>query len=268
MISRTKRALVKTLAKTIAMASLSATLALPSTDKPSRTELAEITARGRLLAQYDEAAWHSTDAVRALEPAQGTVERYIAKKTDAGWKVAYGRFNEKQDRFLVVYEATQSSNAPQFAVHKLDPPQEDIGFYTLGAKAIQTALRDFQGEKRPYNMMVLPVDSGQMYVYIVPAQTTEGVYPLGGDVRYLISPDGNSIVQKRQLHKTIIEVKISPKPGQTLAGFHTHVLSDVPEDTDVFYVLVRRPLVPEYVGITKTLIYVIETDGTIIRVAK
>ena len=49
-------------------------------------------------------------------------------------------------------------------------------------------------------------------------------------------------------------------------SFHTHVLSNTPEDSDVFYVLSRKPLVPEYVGIAADKkIYVIETDGNIRR---
>lgn len=227
----------------------------------SAAELAQITARGRLLAEYDQAAWHSTDAVQALKPPEGTVKRYVAEKTDAGWVVAYGRLNETQDKFLIVYEALQGSSLQQFTVKQNDPPKEDAGFYLHAAKAIDTALRDFQGEKRPYNVMVLPADSGQLYAYVVPAQTEDGIYPLGGDVRYSISGDGSSILVKRQLHKAIL-MRDLRNPKDLKAQFHTHVLSDVPEDTDVFYVLSESPSVPEYVG-TKAGIYVIATDGSI-----
>lgn len=231
---------------------------------PSEAELAGITARGQMLAEYDIAAWHATDAVRAMHPAQGSVARYVARKTQYGWVVAFGRFNEKHDRFLVVYEATQGANPEEFTVKQYDAPQEDAGFYYSAGKAIGTALGDFRGEKRPYNVAVLPAESNQMYVYIVPAQTTAGVYPLGGDVRYLISPDGSTIVDKRQLHKAILEFRTSGGPLRTEGGYHTHVLSDAPEDTDVFYVLTRKPSVPEYLG-TKTHVYVIRVDGTIVR---
>jgi hypothetical protein len=40
------------------------------------------------------------------------------------------------------------------------------------------------------------------------------------------------------------------------------VITDAPEDTDVFYVLTRRPLTPESVAAGKH-VYFIETDGTI-----
>jgi hypothetical protein len=47
-----------------------------------------------------------------------------------------------------------------------------------------------------------------------------------------------------------------------VAGSHSHVLSDVPEDTDVFYVLNRRPLIPEYIAAGKH-IFIVNTDGSI-----
>jgi hypothetical protein len=231
---------------------------------PSNAELAAISARGRLLAEYDLAAWYSSDAVRALNPTQGSVTRYIARKTDAGWVVAYGRLNDSRGAFLVVYEATPGASPQECTVEKYDPPRQDTGFYFSAAKAIETALRDFQGDNRPYNAAALPADSNQMHVYVVPARTVTGVYPLGGDVRYLISVDGSTIIEKRQLHKTILEFRDSGKLAKTVSGYHTHVLSDVPEDTDVFYVLTRKPLIPEFVG-TKNLIYIIQIDGSIVR---
>jgi hypothetical protein len=48
-----------------------------------------------------------------------------------------------------------------------------------------------------------------------------------------------------------------------LAGYHTAILDDIPEDTDVFHLLARRPSVPEYVA-TPKFVYRIEPDGTII----
>ena len=219
-----------------------------------------------MLAEYDNASWHATDAVKALKPENGTVRRYIARKTDAGWVVDFGRFNETKDAFLIVYEATQGSSPQQFTVKTYDPPQKDTGFSYIAAKAIEVSLQSFHAEKRPYNTYVLPLDSSQLYIYILPAQTVADIYPLGGDVRYLVSFDGSTIIETRQLHKSILEVRNSvPAGAQLVAGSHTHVLSDVPEDTDVFHVLRKKPPLPEFVG-TKNGVYEVETDGTIRRV--
>jgi hypothetical protein len=191
-------------------------------------------------AEYDVASWHATDEVVALKPAQGVVGRYMARKSDGRWIVVFGRFNEAKDAFLIVYEATQGSSLKEFGVKTYDPPQNDTGFFYPAAKGIQVSLENAHLEKRPYNTYVLPLDSGQFYVYVLPAQTTADVYPLGGDTRFLLSADGSKIIETRQLHRTILENTPSSdiKP---VAGYHTHVLTDEPEDTDVFHVLRQSP---------------------------
>ena len=245
---------------------LSSSSVLAEKSKPlTDSELAAITARGRMLADYDTASWHATDAVLALKPAEGAVGRYIARKNDSGWVVVFGRFNEDKDAFLVVYEATQGSDLRQFTVRTYDPPQKDTGFFYIAAKAIEISLQNTHLEKRPYNTYVLPLDSSQLYVYVLPAQTVADVYPLGGDTRYLVSADGANITETRQLHKSILEIKQSAPPGTKPAGgYHTHVLTDAPEDTDVFHVLRQEQPLPEAVG-TKSGIYMVQVDGTITR---
>lgn len=246
------------------------TVSLVAKKKPqSDPIMPDVTARGRALYEYDQAAWHATDAVQTEHPPEQSVGRYIARKLDSEWTVAFGHLNDARDKFLVAYEATQGSTLDQFAVKKFDPPEEDTSFYLSAARAIDTALHDFHGEQRPYNVAVLPAASDQLYVYVLPAQTENGVYPLGGDARYLISTDGKSIIEKRQLHKTIIENREQlPKGAAVQMGWHTHVLSDVPEDTDVFYVLTRKPAIPEMIGTTDKKLYEINTDGAIFSAGK
>ena len=170
---------------------------------PSADELAAIAARGKLLYEYDQAAWHSTDAVKKIGIPQGAIDRYVAQKTASGWVVMWGRFTQSQDKFLIAYEAIQSERPEVFTVKKHDPPLEDAGFYLYAARSIATARREFHGEQRPYNVAVLPAEKGSFYVYMLPAQTVEGVYPVGGDIRYLISADGQKIVGKRRMHLVV-----------------------------------------------------------------
>lgn len=233
---------------------------------PSPAELAATTARGRMLADYDIAAWHATDAVEALKPDHAAAPLYLAHKSGDKWEVAFGRMSPQGDSFLVVYRATQGATSEEFIAKKIDPPVADRGFYFGAAKGFETASKDFGKPERPYNRYAFPSETGQLYVYFLPAQTKDGVYPLGGDVRYTLTLDGGTIVQKRQMHKTIIEKKDALQPGQELAGgYHTHVLNNDVEDSDVFHVLNRKPSVPELVGTADKHIYEIETDGSIKR---
>lgn len=240
---------------------------LTPADPPSKEALAAISDRGRQLAAYDRAAWHGTDAVLALGPDRGAIQRYIAHRTDKGWVVAFGRLDKGRDKFHVTYEATEAGGPDRFEAKKVDPPRTSTGFEFRAALAIDAAQDDFyrsSPERRPYNMAAIPAEGGKLWVYVVPAPTKPGVWPLGGDYRYLVDPAGAKVLEKRQLHKSIIEVA-SPKEkpdARPVMGMHTHILTDGPEDTDVFHVLSREPTRPEMI-ITKEDLFLVKEDGSI-----
>jgi hypothetical protein len=236
-------------------------------DLPSAEELAAITARGKMLEEYDVASWHATDVFQDIKPDKGSTRYYIAKKLPTGWVVVFGRFNDAHDKFLVVYLATQGTQPEFFTIKKLNPALEDTDFFFSAAKGFEAALKDLGPVNRPYNAYAIPSETGQLYVYLLPAQTQDTVYPLGGDVRYTFSADGGTLMEKHQMHKTILDIDYGPssdKGNKTVSGIHTHVLSNVPEDSDVFHVLTRRPSIPEYIGTMDKKIWVIQTDGTIL----
>jgi hypothetical protein len=243
-------------------------IAAQTVTAPSTAELAEITERGRALAEYDQAAWHATDAVQTANPRTVEGQHYIAKKENERWTVVFGALNRDKSRFLIGYEAEQLAKPKEFKVAKDEPAKEDTTFYLFAARALETALADFERANRPHNSAVLPVaeragkdQPGLLYVYLYPAQTKAGIYPLGGDVRYLVSADGLKILNKRQMHKTVLDV--APAQGKKMvAGYHTHVLSDIPEDTDVLHVLQRDPPAPEVIT-TQHFVYEVASDGTI-----
>ena len=229
---------------------------------PAQEELAGITERGRLLYEYDHAAWHASDAVQMANPKNVEGQRYIAKKENGKWTVVFGKLNEDRSRFGITYEAEEQATLRQFAVTQEPAERQDEGFFLCAARAIEVATKDFGAANRQYNVAVLPGPADQLYVYLYPAQTKARVYPLGGDVRYLMSAEGTKILEKRQMHKSIIENQPAKDVKKVVAGFHTHVLSDLPEDTDVFHVLTQDPPVAEFVS-TPHFTYQVKTDGTI-----
>ncbi|GAC1632968.1 MAG: hypothetical protein NVS9B14_06990 [Candidatus Acidiferrum sp.] len=230
---------------------------------PTPAELSAITERGILLNEYDQAAWHASDAVQTANPKTVEGQLYIAKKENGRWTVVFGKLTADKSLFEIHYEAVQQEKPGEFRVSQEYAQRAENGFYLFAARAIELAKHDFRGENRAYNIAVLPAPLGQLFVYIYPAQTKPRVYPLGGDVRYLISADGTKIVETRQMHKSILESGAPTGRGKKLvAGFHTHVLSDLPEDTDVFHVLTQDPRVPETVG-TQHFLFQVLTNGSI-----
>ncbi|QEH34523.1 hypothetical protein OJF2_30630 [Aquisphaera giovannonii] len=201
------------------------------------------------------------------QPREGSVGRYVARKTGKGWTVAFGKLDGQGKAFLIAYEATQGAKPDEFTVEERLPATRDAGYYRDASRAIDAALAElaahFDPPKRAYNVAVLPADGGKWWVYVVPAPTRAGAWPLGGDFRFRVSADGTKIEATRQLHKSIIEVE-PPKDGgnERVGGIHTHVLDSIPEDTDVFHVLTRKPNVPELV-VTPKFVYSVERDGSI-----
>jgi len=245
------------------LAALSTNASAQKADPPTATELNAITERGILLNEYDQAAWHASDAAQTANPKTIEGQRYIAKKENGKWNVVFGKLNADKTLFQIYYEASQQANPREFKVTAETEQRADNRFYLFAARAIDVALKDFQGERRPYNVAVLPASQDQLFVYVYPAQTKPRIYPLGGDVRYFISADGMKIVEKRQMHKSILESSPPKGKGKKLvAGSHTHVLSDLPEDTDVFHVLTQDPPLPEMIG-TAHFMYQILPSGVI-----
>ncbi|HEV2643657.1 MAG TPA: hypothetical protein VGT98_13155, partial [Candidatus Elarobacter sp.] len=253
----------------VALATLSAVAVRAQTPgqkpPPSADSLHAIEQRGSRLARYDFVAWVATDSLLArgvkLEPGGLYVVRPVS---DGTWEAVFGRLNAATGAFLIDYIVRQRhANPTQLDVEAFATPYPDTGFVLRAARAITAATRDFGPQQRPYNASILEQPDGGLFVYLMPAQLRQDVFPLGGDVRYHFSPDGRQLLAKRRLHNAILEFSASIAGGNTLqAGTHRAVLDDIPEDTDVFHVLVRKPRVPEYV-VTDEFLYGISPDGHI-----
>lgn len=259
-------------AQTQAGAPVAPAAGVPKTP-PTADSLDQISFRGYLLWQYDYVAWAASDSVELRRPAAGLVQRYVARQVGDQrdrWEVAFGRLSAARDTFYVAYEVRQRQSDPNaFDVVEVKPVRADVGYYARAARAIAVAKDDFGNLDRPYNSAVIERPNGMLWVYLMPAQVRQGVYPLGGDVRYLFPADGSTIVAKRKLHNTVLEYSSGDKPNgdQLKARYHTAILDNIPEDTDVFHVLVRQPQVPEYV-LTEAFLYAISPKGDIRIVSK
>lgn len=225
--------------------------------------LAEATTRGRLLAAYDRAAWNGTDALAGLAPPPGAITQYVARATPAGWTVAFGRLTAGRDSFLVAYEARPTERAGRYTARRVAPERADTDTLLRAARALRTAGDAFGAVSRRYNAAALPDGQGGWWVYLVPAPSVWGVWPLGADARFRVSGDGRRVLETRRLHRQVIEFNAAsggPDGARVEVGTHTHVLSDEVEDTDVFSVMTRDPRVPEFI-VTDRWVFRVDSDG-------
>jgi DUF1365 family protein len=100
-------------------------------------------------------------------------------------------------------------------------------------------------------------------VYLIPAPTGAGAYPLGDDMRYRVSADARRVSEARRLHLGTIEFDRTNRPdAQYAASSHNTAVDNMPEDTDVAHILTRRPRVLGYV-FTPEYLYMINEDGSL-----
>ncbi len=226
---------------------------------PDPATLSEITERGRSLVAYDIVAWNATDAVKKLSPDNSALSHYVILKEGETLKAYFG--NLEKDYFEIYYVATADKNLKIKNVEKQRPVLKNQGIIFSLIRALETAKNDFKENERPYNVSVFRFSGEEMYVYFVPAPLRPNQWPLGKDVRYKISSDGKKILEKTMLHKDLIE--LPPPPKGVKAGYHTIVLTDLPTETDVMYVMERKPKVEEFV-LSKKFAFNILPDGKIL----
>lgn len=248
----------------LALIALPATAGAQNVAPPTEAELAVITTRGRLLAAYDYASWHGTDAVLAKWKEPAGVEGFLARQgQDGRWYVLFGRLNAASDSLLVAARADQASNLDSFSptIHPTPVLGSDVERRMF--RAMRTAGADLKTIPPPhngtYNSYVLAGKDGGWLVYFLPGQTQPNAIPHGGDFRYEVSADGATIQSRFAMHRGVINLWLPP---DAVAGMHTVIVADRPQESDVFLVLSRKPAKPELVG-TAHFNFEIATDGTI-----
>ena len=240
----------------------------------SQDELSDIAQRGRLLAEYDRASWLGTDAAMPVLQAMATVLAqkpdspvfYVADKVRNNWVVSFGRLNDARDEFHVFVEAVQRGKE-DFRATKFESPKVEKGRVLNLARAMATGRATFKSPGRPYNFAVIAGPKDGWYVYALPAQTDATVFPIGGDVRYTISPDGNAVLETRQMHLSVLEFKTPTGQGPAAAMVRTAIMDDAPEDSDVFFAMTYKPSTVHLI-VSKNFVYAIRPDGQVRFVAK
>jgi hypothetical protein len=230
-----------------------------------RFELDSITERGRLLFEYDQAVLRATDALKEQKLRRARLGRTIARRVGDRWEVVFGRLDRSGDAFQIAYTATQGPDRARYSIAEHEPVLQDSGFFRAAARAIELTSQDFHGLWSAYGTIVLPADSSRLHVYHVPVQLDHEVFPLGSDARYLVSPDGTAIIDRRQMHRRMWEYpsdSLRRAGAEPTESSHVTVVSDAPVETDVMHVLARRPQIDELV-VTKQWVYRIRLDGRI-----
>lgn len=206
--------------------------AAPADDR--QAQLAAIGRRGQLLYDYDQAAWHTTDALLAALPGAPGVRGYIVEPGPAGLRVTY--YGSKGDTAVPIFVADYARGKVSNA--RIVPETERVGLGPMQMRMVQA--RTPQGADKlkrcsaaPYNMVVLPpvTADAPVEVYMLTPQAASRSYPFGGHHHLRVGTDGK-IIADRQFAKSCLVM--TPPPGAEGFMAVTHLLGPNPTEIHVF----------------------------------
>ena len=262
----------------IAFASLSASaFGAANEEAASTVGLNESISRGEMLFNFDQAAWHSTDALveKAGDISKLPIVGRIVIPVKDGFQAIYYGAN-KDGRFQVFSSIWDGQKLIDTVYSKgetgipLSPQAtkyaEVLELLTSGK--IDTSDLWFCNKAQP-NFVLLPgTKENEFLVYFMTAQEQTTRYPLGGHHRFDII-DGK-VVSKRAFTKTCIDydkkeaVKASGK--KIVAFFVAHLLDPIPTELHVFTALASQS--PIYVTTSSKKTWIIQPEGQSVTVAE
>lgn len=198
---------------------------------------------GRRIAAYDAAVRHATRALLASEPDQHRISLYVARQEDARWHVYFGSFNVLSSEFSTAYEAVQEEpGGDRYRILQRSSRERPEPELSRAARALVTALGAFEPRWERYQTFVWLDFAGRWVTYFLPGPTAEGSWPIGADMRVLVSFDGERILETTTFHADLTVVE--PSREAAVATHHRHLAGENPAPTDFAYVLMFPELAP------------------------
>jgi hypothetical protein len=204
--------------------------------------IVEAASLGRLIYTFDRAAWVSSDALTATIPKDqlAGIGGYIVEASDV-------------QTLRVTYYRGSAAAAQAFFVADVrggKVVRKELLATSVALTANQVALaraRNVAAERArkrsykpctplPFNTVVVPSrNGGPVAVYLLSAQQDAGTYPMGGNYRVIVAPDG-TVLASRPYSVSCLSLTVPKLPaGAKPVGFVVNRLLDpVPTEIHVF----------------------------------
>lgn len=228
-------------------------LPIQAQDHPEQTAIDEVNRLGRMIYDYDQAAWHGTDAVLPLlQENQGsmgtTVKSYVVEQTEEGmWRVMFGRLTPDSTGYEIAFEAKLDTAYGVSSTIAYEQGEIESGFPADAGKALALAKQNFQAPQQvTYNTVALPVTEDSLYVYLLPAPPAKNVFFIGSDRRYTYDTRRGTLAGSKQLHQSMLTMDLRRQPE--MITISTAVLTAIPTETDVFFAISRPAETPSAVN--------------------
>jgi len=218
----------------IAAAALTLSPALALSQEHIKTaDLDTVSRRGAQLYAFDQAAWHTTDAMVAKQLPRDTmaaIRGWVVEPHGEALTVTYYGFEGTKP--YAIYAADYVGY--KVAAERVPATGEPLSAQGERMAAALEVARDLELKgcvDRPYNSVVLPPQSdGTIPVYLLTPMVTQDAYPFGGHHEVDIGADGK-VAATRDFAKTCLAVA---QPKDAVIGFVTHLLDPHPTEIHVY----------------------------------
>lgn len=209
----------------------------------------DILKEGIFLYHSEQASWHGTDYfLKNFPEKRESIGGYFSYESNGKWVNAF--YSKHDDAILArMYFGASPGPVPDSVdIANGKATQLELDLISILSDAKQ---RVFNNEDRFFKFYentsfnFIPVVKGkEKKVYLLTASTRSEVVFIGND--YLLSYNQKNIFKKKKrIHKSLIELPVKDDEGNlAIATFHSHVVSDHIDPTDICTLLLYR----EYSG--------------------
>ena len=234
------------------LALAAAMLAVPAWADPTPAQLEaarQAEARGAEMYAYDQAAWHSTDALQADLKKRGQSIEQVSEQGMSGYVVEPA----EGGLLLVTYYGQKDGRTWAMARYWMLgsqvrkggflKPEDDSALSPLALKlveirrkAIETAIgnKAFRCTRGNLNTLVLPPRAdGSFPAYVMSSAVEESVFPAGGHHLYVFDA-GGKLISSRTFSKGCINVDSRAVPKEAAGYGLSHLLDPQPTEIHAF----------------------------------
>lgn len=217
-------------------------------------QIAESEMLGRIIYDYDMAAWVATDQlVDQVGDLRGKITGWIVEDSERGERVLF--YRGSNGLFAPAYSIEVRQGKAAASTFKSYSESEAL----TPAQAAMIKARELglmtgtSGCAKSYNTVVIRDDAAGFLVYILAATTDLDTVQFGGHLRHDIDSAGENVVGFRKFTNTCIALKKLPPSGnelvalmisQVLTPYPTeiHVWASLLHDIDIFVVTGERQM--------------------------
>ena len=233
--------------------------------------LSDAIERGKMLYEFDQAAWHSTDAFVALAPdmAKLSLAGRIIVPVEGGLQAIYYGKSEK-GRFAVFHGTWNGKVIVDSVYSKGEsgaPLSPDAIAYAEIVELVTSGTLDtkdlwFCNKAQP-NHALLPGNApGEFLLYFMTAQDKKESYPLGGHHRFDIKD--RKVVARRTFTKSCIAMNKGDGKREAVGFVISHLLDPVPTEIHVFTAIASGKAV--FVSTKSGMVWNVEPSGGTARI--